>query len=169
MLRSSSIRVLSQAQKAVVSSERALSFRLNDQQREFQKVALQFAKEEIAPKAAEYDKTGEFPWDLIKKAHSIGLMNPSVPEAYGGPGCTNIETALIIEALSYGCTGVQLAIMGPSLALAPLLLAGNEAQKKKYAGMLTDEPLIASYCVTEPGAGSDVNGVKTKAEKKDGI
>lgn len=61
----------------------------------------------------------------------------------GGPGCSNLETALIIEALSYGCTGIQLAIMGPSLALAPLLLAGNEEQKKKYAGMLGAEPLIA--------------------------
>lgn len=62
--------------------------------------------------------------------------------------------------------GIQLAIMGPSLALAPLLLAGTEEQKKKYAGMLMAEPLIASYCVTEPGAGSDVAGVKTKAELK---
>lgn len=61
----------------------------------------------------------------------------------GGPGCSNVETAVIIEALSYGCSGVQLAIMGPSLALAPLLLAGNDAQKKKYAGMLAAEPLIA--------------------------
>lgn len=61
---------------------------------------------------------------------------------------------LIVEALAYGCSAVQLAIMGPSLALAPLLLAGTEEQKKKYAGMLAAEPLIASYCVTEPGAGS---------------
>jgi acyl-CoA dehydrogenase len=56
--------------------------------------------------------------------------------------------------------------MGPSLALAPLLLAGNEEQKKKYAGMLAEKPLIASYCVTEPSAGSDVNGVRTLAKKK---
>ena len=61
----------------------------------------------------------------------------------GGPGCGNLETALIIEALAYGCSAIQLAIMGPSLALAPLLLAGTEEQKKRYAGMLAEEPLIA--------------------------
>ncbi|VDK76517.1 unnamed protein product [Gongylonema pulchrum] len=77
-----------------------------------------------------------------------------------------LETALVIEALAYGCTGIQLAIMGPSLAVAPILISGNEEQKKKYLGMLTAEPIIAAYCVTEPGAGSDVSGVKMKAEKK---
>lgn len=145
---------------------RSLSFALTEQQLQFQQVALKFAKEEIAPKAAEYDKSGKFPWDLVKQAHKLGLMNPSVPEKYGGPACSGVETVLVTEALSYGCSGIQLAIMGPSLALAPLLLAGTEEQKKKYAGMLMAEPLIASYCVTEPGAGSDVAGVKTKAELK---
>ncbi|KAH7728836.1 CRE-ACDH-10 protein [Aphelenchoides avenae] len=157
---------LSQLSTGALSSTRSLSFELSDQQREFQNVALQFAKDVIAPAAAHHDKTGEFPWDIVKKAHSLGLMNPQLPEKYGGPGCSNLETALIIEALSYGCSAIQLAIMGPSLALAPLLLAGNEEQKKKYAGMLGAEPLIAAYCVTEPGAGSDVSGVKTKAELK---
>ncbi|KAI6191784.1 hypothetical protein M3Y97_00265500 [Aphelenchoides bicaudatus] len=161
----------SQIQRLVISRQllektRNLSFELNDQQKQFREAALKFAKEVIVPKAAEHDRTGEFPWEIIKQAHQNGFMNPSVPAEYGGTGCSAVETVLIIEALSYGCTGIQLAIMGPSLALAPLLLAGTDAQKKKYAGMLTAEPLIASYCVTEPGAGSDVNGVKTKAEKK---
>lgn len=75
---------------------------------------------------------------------------------------SNLESTLVTEALAYGCTGLQIAIMGPSLAVAPLLVAANEEQKKKYLGMLAAEPVIASYCVTEPGAGSDVNGVKTK-------
>ncbi|KAI6205295.1 hypothetical protein M3Y94_00776100 [Aphelenchoides besseyi] len=145
---------------------RSVSFELNEQEREFQATALKFAKEVIAPKAAEYDRTMEFPWEMIRQAHSLGLMNPMVPEKYGGTNCSNVESALIAEALSYGCSGIQLAIMGPSLALAPLLLAGTDEQKKKYAGMLTDEPSIASYCVTEPQAGSDVNGVRTTAEKK---
>uniref|UniRef100_A0A915NHE9 medium-chain acyl-CoA dehydrogenase n=3 Tax=Meloidogyne TaxID=189290 RepID=A0A915NHE9_9BILA len=142
-------------------TRRSMSFDLSDQQREIQQNALKFAKEVVLPKAAEHDKTMEFPWEIIKQAHSLGLMNTMIPEKYGGPGCGNLETALIIEALAYGCSAIQLAIMGPSLALAPLLLAGTEEQKKKYAGMLAEEPLIASYCVTEPGAGSDVSGVKT--------
>ena len=91
-------------------------------------------------------------------------MNHLIEEKYGGPGLSHLESTLITEALAYGCTGLQIAINGPSLALAPVLLAGNEAQKKKYLGMLAAEPIIASYCVTEPGAGSDVNGVKTKVD-----
>ncbi|WKY17162.1 hypothetical protein Q1695_001630 [Nippostrongylus brasiliensis] len=139
---------------------------LSDTHREVQATALQFAKEEILPAAHKHDESGEFPWDIVKKAHSLGLMNPQIPEKYGGPGMSTLETALVVEALSYGCTGIQLAIMGPSLALAPVYIAGNEEQKKKYLGWLASEPVIASYCVTEPGAGSDVNGVQTKAVKK---
>ncbi|KAL7072724.1 hypothetical protein ACQ4LE_007748 [Meloidogyne hapla] len=146
---------------SLYSSRRSMSFDLSDQQREIQQNALKFAKEIILPNAAKHDRTMEFPWQIIKQAHSLGLMNTMIPEKYGGPGCGNLETALIVEALAYGCSAIQLAIMGPSLALAPLLLAGTDEQKKKYAGMLAEEPLIASYCVTEPGAGSDVSGVKT--------
>ncbi|EPB72002.1 acyl-CoA dehydrogenase protein [Ancylostoma ceylanicum] len=120
----------------------------------------------MIPQASKYDESGEFPWDLVRKAHSLGLMNPQIPEKYGGPGMSTLDTTLIVEALAYGCTGIQLAIMGPSLAVAPVYIAGNEEQKKKYLGCLASEPLIASYCVTEPGAGSDVSGVKTKAEQK---
>ncbi|CAJ0935561.1 unnamed protein product, partial [Mesorhabditis belari] len=145
---------------------RTISFDFSDQQRDIQQAALKFAREKLVPVAAKHDETGEFPWAVVKEAHSLGFMNPQIPEKYGGPGLTTMETALIVEALSYGCTGLQLAIMGPSLAIAPVLIAGNEEQKKKYLGMLAAEPLIASYCVTEPGAGSDVNGVRTRAEKK---
>ncbi|KHJ94840.1 putative acyl-CoA dehydrogenase [Oesophagostomum dentatum] len=139
---------------------------LTETQKEIQATAFKFSKEEILPQAHKYDETGEFPWEIVKKAHSLGLMNPQIPEKYGGPGMSTLDTTLIVEALSYGCTGIQLAIMGPSLAIAPVYISGNEEQKKKYLGMLAAEPLIASYCVTEPNAGSDVNGVKTKAEKK---
>ncbi|TKR61891.1 hypothetical protein L596_028942 [Steinernema carpocapsae] len=148
------------------SGVRMMSFDLSDTQREYQAAALKFSKEVMLPAAAHHDVTGEFPWEIVKQAHSLGLMNPQIPEECGGPGLNNVETALVVEALSYGCSGIQLAIMGPSLAIAPVLIAGNPEQKKKYLGMLAEEPLIASYCVSEPGAGSDVNGVKTRAEKK---
>lgn len=74
---------LSQLSTGALTSSRSMSFELSDQQREFQSVALQFAKDVIAPAAAHHDKTGEFPWDIIKKAHSLGLMNPQLPEKYG--------------------------------------------------------------------------------------
>lgn len=80
----------------------------------------------------------------------------------GGPGLDQLDTIIITEALAYGCTGQQLAISGPNLPIAPVRLAGTEEQKKKYLGMMAAEPIIASFCVTEPGAGSDVGGVKTK-------
>lgn len=103
--------------------------------------------------------------EIVKQAHSLGLMNHLIEEKYGGPGLSHLESTLVIEALSYGCTGLQIAIMGTSLAVAPVLIAANEEQKKKYLGLVASQPVIASYCVTEPGAGSDVNGVKTKVWK----
>uniref|UniRef100_A0A1I7UUA3 medium-chain acyl-CoA dehydrogenase n=2 Tax=Caenorhabditis tropicalis TaxID=1561998 RepID=A0A1I7UUA3_9PELO len=146
--------------------KRQMSFELSETQKEIQAAALQFSKEVILPNAAKYDQSGEFPWDIVRQAHGLGFMNPIIPEKYGGPGMNGLNTCLIVEALSYGCTGIQLAIVGPSLAVAPVFLSGTEEQKKKYLGMLAAEPIIASYAVTEPGAGSDVNGVKTKAVKK---
>jgi acyl-CoA dehydrogenase len=77
-----------------------------------------------------------------------------------------LESVIIGEALSYGCTGISTAILANGLAETPVILAGNDAQKKKYLGRMTVEPLIAAYGVTEPNAGSDVAGIKTKAEKK---
>lgn len=152
--------------KAVTTSRAALSFELTETQKQIQTEALKFSKEVLIPNAAKFDESGEFPWEIVKQAHAMGLMNPTLPEKYGGPGMSSVECALIVEALAYGCTGLQLAIYGTSLPIAPVLLAGNEEQKMKYLGPLGAEPLIASYCVTEPGAGSDVNGVKTRAEKK---
>lgn len=149
----------------VQQSARALSLRLNDQQKEISAAAFKFSKEVIAPQAAHYDKTMEFPWEIVKQAHELGFMNSFIPETYGGPGLSNLDTALVVEALAYGCTGIQLAILGPSLAVAPVLLAGTEEQKKKYLGLLTESyKNYAAYCVTEPGAGSDVAGIKTRAE-----
>ncbi|CAL2049155.1 CBN-ACDH-10 protein [Caenorhabditis brenneri] len=158
---------LSRSAPAVLATQsRQISFDLSETQKEIQAAALKFSKDVLVPNAAKFDESGEFPWEIVRQAHSLGLMNPQIPEKYGGPGMTTLETALIVEALSYGCTGLQLGIMGPSLAIAPVYIAGNEEQKKKYLGALAAEPIIASYCVTEPGAGSDVNGVKTKCEKK---
>lgn len=120
----------------------------------------------MAPNAAKHDKTGEFPWDIVKKAHSVGLMNGHIPQDVGGLGLSCMDSCLITEEFAWGCTGITLAIEGTCLGQTPVVLAGNAEQKKKYLGRLLEEPLLAAYCVTEPGAGSDVANVKTKAEKK---
>lgn len=108
----------------------------------------------------------EYPWEVIKKAHEVGLLNTHIPEEFGGPGLGLLECSLISEELAYGCSGIQTAIEANGLAEAPVLVAGNKEQKAKYLGRMTEEPLVASYCVTEPGAGSDVAGISTRAEKK---
>ncbi|OCF44130.1 acyl-CoA dehydrogenase [Kwoniella heveanensis CBS 569] len=143
-----------------------VSFALDEDQRGIQELAVKFTKETIIPAAAEYDRTMAYPWPILKEAHELGLLNTHVPEAYGGPELGLLECALVSEALAYGCTGIQTAMEANGLAEAPLIVAASHETKMKYLGRMTEEPLMAAYCVTEPGAGSDVAGIKTKAEKK---
>ena len=138
-----------------------LNFGLSDDQRALIDVAKRFTKERIIPIAAECDRESRFPKDVFVAAHELGLVNSSVPTEYGGPGMGELENALIAEQLAYGCTGIQTSMLANTLALTPIQLGGNEQQKKKYLGMLTAEPLFASYCTTEPSGGSDVAGLKT--------
>ncbi|XP_028667026.1 medium-chain specific acyl-CoA dehydrogenase, mitochondrial [Erpetoichthys calabaricus] len=148
------------------SASAGYSFELSEQQKEFRDTARKFAREEIIPAAPHYDKTGEFPVPLIKRAWELGLMNSHIPEHCGGLGLGIFDACLITEELAYGCTGVQTAIEANSLGQMPVIIAGNNDQQKKYLGRMSEEPLMCAYCVTEPGAGSDVAGIKTRAEKK---
>jgi acyl-CoA dehydrogenase len=155
-----------------------VSFGLSEEQRGVQELATRFAREEIVPVAAEYDRTmvsdadatraehEAYPWPILKKAHEVGLLNTHIPEEYGGPGLPLLDCALISESLAYGCSGIQTAMEANGLAEAPLIVAASDETKRKYLGRMTEEPLMASYCVTEPGAGSDVAGIKTKAVKR---
>jgi len=142
------------------------SFALTEDQKQMQEMARKFAREEIIPVAGKHDKTGEYPWDIVKKAWALGLMNNHIPSDIGGLGLDCFTTCLIAEELAYGCTGIMTALEASSLGQTPVIIAGNAEQKKKYLGRLLAEPIVAAYCVTEPGAGSDVAGIRTKAEKK---
>ncbi|CAG4984967.1 unnamed protein product [Parnassius apollo] len=141
-------------------------FELNDEQRALQDLARKFTKEEIIPVAAQYDKTGEYPWPIVKKAWELGLMNGHVPEHCGGLDMGVFDGCMVAEELAFGCTGIMTAMEASGLGQTPVIIAGNKEQQKKYLGRLIEEPLVAAYCVTEPGAGSDVAGIKTRAEKK---
>ncbi|KAF9577027.1 hypothetical protein BGW38_008045, partial [Lunasporangiospora selenospora] len=143
-----------------------VGFGLNQDQAAIQDLARTFAENEIIPVAAHHDRTGEYPTELIRKAWELGLVNTHVPEKYGGIGLGVFEGSLVSEELAYGCSGIQTAIEANGLAEAPLMVAANDFQMKKYLGRMTEEPLMAAYCVTEPGAGSDVAGIQTKAVKK---
>jgi acyl-CoA dehydrogenase len=142
------------------------SLKLSDEQREFQQVARKFAREEMIPKEKYYDQTMEFPQEIFAKAWELGLVNTHIPERFGGMGLGALDGCIIGEELAYGCTGMMTAIEANSLAAAPVLVAGSDEQCKKYFGRLVEEPRQAAYCVTEPGAGSDVAGAKTTAVKK---
>jgi acyl-CoA dehydrogenase len=146
-----------------------LSFEFNDEQRMLRDLAHQFAEKEIVPVAEHYDTSGEYPWPIIKKAHNLGLSNLNIPEEYGGPGTSVLEECIVNEELAWACSGIQTALMLNSLAAWPIILGGNEAQKQKYLGeWMMDQGKMAAYGVTEPGAGSDVAGLKTTAVRKNG-
>lgn len=144
-----------------------IDFTLTDDQKQLQELARKFCKDEIIPKAEHHDKTGEYPKAIAQKAWELGLMNTHIPGDYGGLGLGVLEGCIITEEMAYGCTGICTAMEANTLAAAPVIVAGNDAQKKEFLGQLTAEPKFAAYCVTEPGAGSDVAGIRTTA-KKDG-
>ncbi|XP_038216156.1 probable medium-chain specific acyl-CoA dehydrogenase, mitochondrial isoform X3 [Zerene cesonia] len=143
-----------------------MCFELNDEQKALQDLARKFTREEIIPVAAQYDKSGEYPWPIVKKAWEVGLMNGHVPEHCGGLELGVFDVCLVTEEMAYGCAGIKASLLTSNIGQTPVIIAGNKEQQKKYLGRLIEEPLVAAYCVTEPGAGSDVAGVKTKAEKK---
>jgi acyl-CoA dehydrogenase len=143
-----------------------VDFTLTDEQKDLRELAHSFAEKEIRPVAWEYDKDGTWPQEIIEKAWEVGLMNTHIPEEYGGPGLDYLSGCLIEEELGWGCSGVGTSLVCNGLASAPLLVAASEELKSKYLGMLTEEPKLASFCLTEPDAGSDVSSMKTTAVKK---
>ena len=138
---------------------------LTEEQDNVRAMAHDFAANEIRPVAWEYDKDGTWPQRIIQKAWELGLMNAQIPEAYGGPGASYLEGCLIGEELAWGCAGIGTTLGANGLACGPLLLGGSEGLKRHYLGQLVDEPRVASFCLTEPGAGSDVSGMRTTAKK----
>src|SRR5881275_670274 len=129
-------------------------------------MAHDFAEKEIRPVAWEYDKEGTWPQDIIDKAWDVGLMNTHLPEEYGGPGLDYLTGCVIEEEIGWGCSGIGTSMTCNGLATAPIMIGGSDEIKKKYLGMLTEEPKLASFCLTEPDAGSDVSGMRTTAVKK---
>ena len=149
-----------------------IDFELTEDQKMYQKTARDFSRDVIRPAAEHHDETGEYPWEVLTKAWELGLMNTMVPAEYGGLGFGCLSACVVAEELAWGCTGIGTAMEANQLAISPVLLFGTEEQKEKYLGMLVQglrddgKPHMAAYCVTEPQAGSDVQNVKTTAEKE---
>jgi len=142
-----------------------VDFTLTDEQKALREMAHDFAAKEMRPVAWEYDKDGTWPQDVLEKAWELGLMNSHIPEEYGGPGASYMDGTLIEEEIGWGCSGIGTSLAANGLATAPLMLGGSEELKKQYLGMLTEAPLFASFCLTEPDAGSDVSGMRTTAKR----
>jgi len=140
-----------------------IGFSLNDEQRALRELAGEFARNEIAPVAAEHDRLSRHPAEIIQKAHEVGLMNMTVPEEYGGASLGMLDTCLVSEELSAACAGIGTAILANTLALTPLLLAGSPAQMEEHVKPLCAGPNLAALCMTEPQAGSDVGAIRTTA------
>ncbi|MCK6577524.1 MAG: acyl-CoA dehydrogenase family protein [Anaerolineae bacterium] len=146
-----------------------MQFELSVEQKQLQKLARDFATKEIIPVAEHYDKTGEFPIDVINKGREVGLVNLNIPDQYGGPGASVLEEAIVTEELAYGCSGISTAMGVNNLSSLPILLGGTEAQKDHWLGeRMVNRGELAAYCVTEPAAGSNVVGMQTRAERADG-
>ena len=143
-----------------------VDFTLTDEQKDIRELAHDFATKEMRPVAWEFDKDSTWPEEIVKKAWEVGLMNNHIPEEYGGPGLDYLTGCLIEEELGWGCSGIGTSLMCNGLATAPIALGGSDEIKKSYLGRLTEGPLLASFCLTEPDAGSDVSGMKTNAQKK---
>jgi acyl-CoA dehydrogenase len=143
-----------------------MDFALSQEQEQLRDLAHDFAKNEIRPVSAHHDTTGEFPEAVLRKAWELGLINTHIPEAYGGLGLGVVDGVIMGEETAWGCTGVSTAMEANTLAEAPVIVAGTEAQKKKYLGRMSDDFLFAAYGVTEPNAGSDVAAIKTTAVRK---
>jgi acyl-CoA dehydrogenase len=143
-----------------------VDFTLTDEQKALREMAHDFAEKEMRPVAWEYDKDGTWPEDVLRKAWELGIMNSHIEEEYGGPGASFFDGVLIEEELGWGCSGIGTSIACNGLASAPLQVAATEELKKEYLGRLTEDFKLASFCLTEPDAGSDVSGMRTTAVKK---
>jgi len=143
-----------------------VSFELTREQRELRALAREFADKEIRPKAAEYDEHSTHPVDVISKAHELGLMNLHVPESIGGVGLPSFDGMLVGEELNRGCSGIGTSIGANGLGAAPVLIAGTEEQKERWLPPLLEEPILCSFGLSEPDAGSDVARMKSTAVRQ---
>ena len=140
-----------------------VNFQLDEMQEMLRELAHEFAVDEIRPNAEHWDANSQYPKEAIQAAHEMGLLNLHIPEDYGGPGLGLIEEVLVNEELAWGDPGFATAAYATSLACAPIITGGTEEQKQKWLRKVSEDGALASYGVTEPGAGSDLAACTTTA------
>src|SRR5688572_19128813 len=145
-----------------------LSFSFTDEQEAVRASIRQFAENKITPRAAEIDESDEYPWDIDELLVKNGFAGVSYPEEFGGAGGGAVEICILVEELSRVCAGVSLIPAVNKLGAIPVLLGGTDEQKKTVCTGITNGDIRMSYCLTEPGSGSDAGAMKSKATKDGG-
>ncbi len=143
-----------------------MDFNLNEEQLAFQEAARAFAQGEMAPHAAEWDEKKIFPVDVIAMAGEMGFCGLYCPEENGGMALSRLDSAIILEELAAGCTSTAAFISIHNMATWMLCSWGTDVVKDKWAADLTSGQKLASYCLTEPGAGSDAGSLRTTARRE---
>ncbi len=142
-----------------------LDFTLSDDQKALRDRARRFAIDEVLPRAWMYDERDEIPMDLLKKAWEAGLVNGDIPKKYGGKGMGLVEAAILTEEIAAACPGVATSTFDNSLGMEPLRLSENEALQEKYFPEILNNFKLICFATSEPGMGSDVSGIRCRAQK----
>ena len=140
-----------------------IDFGLSDEQKQFQALARQFAKEVIMPRAADCDKSEQYPEDITEQAFELGLLNVIIPEEVGGLGLGMVDEVIIAEELAYGCMGIYTTLMASELGITPLLVGGTREQQERFLSPLLKGPKLAAFALSEPDNGSDAVAMRTRA------
>jgi acyl-CoA dehydrogenase len=143
-----------------------VDFTLTNEQNALIEKYRDFANRVILPVRSKYDESGEFPWEVVKKAYDEGLMNSQISKEFGGEGLNIFDAQLGSEELGAVCAGIGISIDANMLALTPWVISATRDQLKRFMGRLNEEKGAAAYALTEPNAGSDVAGIKSQAIKK---
>jgi acyl-CoA dehydrogenase len=143
-----------------------MDFALTDDLKALQETARKFARDVMRPQAAYYDEASEFPKDIIRQAFELGLMNMCIPAEQGGMELPHLAQVVIAEELAWGCAGMATSMIANDLAILPIILGGTKEQKDRFLKPFTQGFRLASFGLTEPGAGSDVAGLRTTARRE---
>lgn len=142
-----------------------MAYDLTEEQKMLQDTVARIAREQIAPGAEKRDEEAAFPWDVVEIFRENGLFGADFPEAYGGSKMGLFSLCLVIEEVAKACASSAVVLLVHELGSMPIFLAGNETQKNKYFPKLATGEHLVAFALTEPNAGSDVSGIKTKAVK----
>jgi alkylation response protein AidB-like acyl-CoA dehydrogenase len=136
---------------------------LTDEQRQFRQSLRQFCDDKLAPRAAEVDRSGEYPWDNFEAIKAMELPALAIPAEYGGAGADHVTQAIMVEELARVCASTSLIVLISKLGMIPVMRWGSEELKREYLPRVAAGELQCSYCLSEPDAGSDVASMKTRA------